>query len=236
MLYLREQAVFITGYPSLDILWKAFTHIQGYGGASSDPFRTPITADMLGWWEFDHYTGLALLLFVLGTAGAALLWRRKPESLPLAAACLGMLILSYGKCYALLYPLPLFHSERVTTRFVSLAFLGLLFLGLRGLENLTTSRARMLARLLCGGVLLVALWDAWAGAQPWLLAKLEASQPFSAYFPELATLHPALVEKAHQARYHAVVLGSGVFSLASLLFLAVWGASPRLRRMLGCGA
>ncbi|MEI8234787.1 MAG: hypothetical protein WCH57_08890 [Verrucomicrobiota bacterium] len=236
LLFLHEQSVFITGYPSLGTLWKAFTHIQGYVDVVYDPSRTPITADMLGWWEFDHYTGLALLLFVVGGAGAALLWGRKTESLPLAAACLGMLVLSYGQCYALLYPLPLFHSERVATRFVSLAFLGLLFVGLRGLENLPAPRARMLARLLCVGVLLAALWDAWAGAQPWLLAKLEASHPFSAYFPELETLRPAIVEKAHQARYHAVVLGSAAFSLGVFLFLAAWGTSPRLRRRLGCGA
>jgi hypothetical protein len=234
LLFLQEKSTFITGYPDLQTLWKAFTHIQGYTTAVYDPLRTPITADMLGWWEFDHYTGAVLLFFVVGTAVATLFRARKqkPEAVPLAAACLGMLVLSYGHCYALLYPLPGFHSERVVTRFISLAFVGLLFVGLRGLEALPTPRAGLLARLLCAGVLLIAAWDAWAGAQPWILAKLEPSHPFSAYFPELETLHPALVEKAHQARYHAAVLGSAAFSLVALLLLTAWGTSPRLRRWL----
>jgi len=165
LLFIHEQSVFITGYPDGATLWKAFTHIQGYVDVVYDPTRLPITADMLGWWEFDHYTGAVLLFFVVVTAGAALLWNRKcqPEAVPLAAACLGMLVLSYGHCYALLYPLPGFHSERVATRFVSLTFLGLLFVGLRGLERFSTPRARLAVRVLCSCVLVVAAWDAWAG-------------------------------------------------------------------------
>ncbi|MDD5350995.1 MAG: hypothetical protein PHQ12_12355 [Chthoniobacteraceae bacterium] len=229
LVFVRERYAFITGYPSLGVLWKAFTQIHGYeGGTVTGPVQTVVTAEMLGWWEFNHYTGLGLLLFVLGAAGVALWNRRPPEARALAAGCLGILVLSYGRCYALLYPLPLFHSERVVTRFVSVAFLGLLFLGLRGLENPPSPRARRLVRLLCIVVLAGAIWDAWAGAQPWILARLEASHPFSAYFPELETLRPAMVEKAHQARYHAVVLASGAFSLASLA-LAVWAALRRPR-------
>jgi hypothetical protein len=234
LLFLNEKTAFLTGYPNLQTLWKAFTQIQGCTPGGYTPLG--ITAEGLGWWEFDHYTGGVLLLFVLGTAGVALLRepKQKPEMIPMAIACLGIFVLSYGHCYAFLHALPGFSTERVATRFISLTFLGLLFLGLRGLERPASPLARRLTRLLCCGVLLVASWDAWAGAQPWHLARLEASHPFSAYFPELETLHPAIVEKPHQARYKAVVLGSGAFSLGALLFLSAWGLSPRLRNRLGC--
>lgn len=228
LLFLKEKANFLTGYPGLLTLWSAFTEIRPYdGGHLTGPVQTAVTADMLGWWEFNHYVGLGLLFFVLGTAAFALWKRRVPETLPLAAGCLGMLILSYGRVYSLLYPLPMFHSERVVTRFVSVAFLGLVYLGLRGLEEPLSARARGWVRALCVLVLAGALWDAWAGAQPWILARLEVSHPFSAYFPELETLRPALAEKAHQARYQAVVLGSAAFSLGIGLWLCFLGWKGR---------
>jgi len=235
MVFMGEKFQFLTGYPSLRILLKSFTEIQGYTPGVQQTI-TVVTADMLGWWEFDHYTGWPLLLFIVLFASVAVcLWHKQAPALgPLAAASLGMAFLSYGTVYSVFYslPLPLFHSERVATRFIAVSFVGLLFVALRGLESQQASKARPLARLFVGLVLAFALHDAWAGAQPWLLARLEPAHAFSWYFPELEKLAPAIVAKDHQTTYQAVVLGSFTLSLLALLPLTALSFSPEMRRRL----
>ena len=218
-LFLKDSGGFLTGYPSLRTLLESFTAIKGY--VPGHPEDGIITASLLGWWEFDHYTGWALLLFVgLGALGALLFWRKDlPFALPVAGASLGMAVLSYGHVYSWIYPIPLFHTERVATRLIALSFAGLLFLALSGLERAQSGRGRLLSRLLCLTVLGFVLHDFWAAAQPWLLFKLEATNPFTYYWPELEKLVPALLPKAHQMGYKTAVIASTLFSL--LCFLAL---------------
>ena len=229
-LFIKGKGDFLTGYPSLRTLLEGFTAIKGYTPGKPGVI---ITANALGWWEFNHYTGWALLLFVMGGALAALvLWRKQiPFARPVAGASLGMAILSYGTLYSWLYPIPFFHTERVATRLIALSFLGLLFLALAGLESRQSRRARLLARVLCVGILGLALHAFWAGAQPWLLFKLEPATPFSYYFPELEKLQPALFLKAHQLWYRTVVFASAAFSLLSFSFLSAL-FFPNARRLL----
>jgi len=231
MVFMPEKFQFLTGYPNLSILLKSFTEIQGYTPDADQTLRT-VTADALKWWEYDHYTGWPVFLFVVILAVLAIcLWRKHaPVVLPLAAASLGMAVLSYGKVYSIFYSLPLFHSERIATRFIAVSFVGLLFVALAGLESQRHVKVRPLARLLVGLVLVFAIHDAWAGAQPWLLAKLEAANAFSWYFPELETLKPAILAKDHQATYRAVVTGSFAISLLAFVPLTALLVSPSLRR------
>ncbi|MCX6967914.1 MAG: hypothetical protein NTZ46_09105 [Verrucomicrobia bacterium] len=232
-LFVPGRGDFLTGYPSLRTLLDAFTVIKGYTpGVPSD---IPLTASQLGWWEFDHYTGWALLLLAVFGALATVIFRRKqtPFALPLVVGSLGMAILSYGTLFAWLYPIPLFHTERVVTRLISLSFTGLLFVAIAGLEGRESKQGRLLARLLCGAALGFAIHDCWAGAQPWLLFKLEAATPFSYYFPGLETLKPTLFLKAHQFWYHTTVIASTAFSFVAFTLLTALCFPNRRRRMEG---
>ncbi len=227
-LFLTGKGDFLTGYPSMRTLLESFTVIKGYVPGS--PSDGPITASLLGWWEFDHYTGWVLLLFV-GVGALAALVSRISFARPIAVATLGMALLSYGQVCSWFYRMPLFHTERVTTRLITLSFLGLLFLALAGLGIWQTRRGQLFSRLVCAVILVFVLLDFWAAAQPWLLFKLEATTPFSYYFPELETWKPALLPKAHQVRYHAVLWGSTAISLFSFAFLSAL-FFPKTRRML----
>jgi len=228
-LFIGEKFDFLTGYPSLRILLNSFTEIKGY--TPGTPTDSPITASLLGWWEFDHYTGWALLLFVVVASVVALVfWRKKlPFAWPIAGASLGMAILSYGTVYSWLYPIPFFHTERIATRLIAPSFLGLLWIALAGIESQQGRRARLVSRLLCAVMLAFVLHDFWAAAQPWLLFKLEAATPFSFYFPELEKLTPALLAKAHQLGYRSAVLGSAALSLLAFVSLSALFVSPGLR-------
>ena len=226
-LFIYEQFSFLSGYPSLGRLLEAFTVIKGY--TRGVPSNLPFTASRLGWWEFNHYTGWALLWFVILGALGTLVFKRKelPFALPVAAASLGMALLAYGNVYGWLYPIPLFQTERVATRLINPSFLGLFFLALCGLESAQGGRARRLGRLLCLGVLACALPDLWAAAQPWMLSNLEPSQPFSYYFPGLENLAPALLPDAHQPGYKSAVIGTTLFSCVCLRVLSrLWRAAP----------
>jgi len=229
-LFMWEKFTFLTGYPSLRILLESFTTIKGYTPGA--PSNIPLTGSQLGWWEFDHYTGWVLLVFVVLTALATLVfWRKQiPFALPIAVASLGTAVLAYGDVYSWLYRMPLFSTERVATRLITLSFLGLLFLALAGLERLQTRRGRLFARLLCVGVLAFAVHDLWAAAQPWLLFKLEASTPFSYYFPELEKLKPTILPKAHQLGYRTAVITSTLFSLLVFAFLSALFVSPGMQQ------
>jgi len=228
-LFIGEQFAFLTGYPSLRVLLNSFTEIKGY--TPGNPADGIITASLLGWWEFDHYTGWALLLFVILAAVVALVfWREKlPFAWPIAVASLGMAVLSYGMVYSWIYPLVFFHTERLSTRFITLSFTGFFLIALAGIESQPGARARLFSRLLCVAVLAFVLHDFWAAAQPWLLFKLEAATPFSYYFPELEKLTPALLVKAHQLGYRTAVLGSVGVSLLAFVSLSALFVSPRLR-------
>ncbi|MEI6562123.1 MAG: hypothetical protein WCO68_08585 [Verrucomicrobiota bacterium] len=228
-LFITEKFAFLSGYPSLRRLLEGFTLIKGY--TMGDPSSPPFTVDLLGWWEFDHYTGWALLLFVVLGALGALIFRRKdlPFALPMAGASLGMALLSYGNVYSWIYPIPLFHTERVATRLIAMSFLGLFFLALTGLERASAGRGRLFSRLLCLGLLAFVLHDFWAAAHPWLLFKLEAATPFSYYFPELEKHVPALLPKAHQLGYKTAVIASTLFSLVCFLVLSALFWRMRLR-------
>jgi len=219
IVFLHERSAFLTGYPSLEMLVRGFTKTQAYR-----PTPRAWGPEILGWWEYDHYVGWAVVVFVVFfTAVILLFWRRQtPFVRPITAASLGMAVLSYGSIYSWVYSLPLviFRSERVSSRFICLSFLGFLWIALTGLERAQRGRFGFAAKFCAVLVLPFALHSAWVHAQLWLLPRLESTTPFSWYYSRLQTLVPAIVATGNERDYQAIVLGSLVFSFLSFLVLS----------------
>jgi hypothetical protein len=118
----RKQA-FVTGYPTLADLVAAFTVIRGPGY----PELISITGPG-HWWEFDFYTGIPALLFLLYFGVGRRERFPDPGWRALAVPVLALTVLSLNYFYAGVtwLPLPLLSGERVSSRFLVLPFVVLL--------------------------------------------------------------------------------------------------------------
>lgn len=128
---------FVGGFPTLSHWWAGLTQVQ--------PFEQPAISTYfghLGWWELDLYIDLSGALFLLvflviplrawvaillssDTAGEALTCQARIARMfdLLRFPLLVFSLLSFSYCYGAIakLPIPLLHSERVSTRFFSVA-------------------------------------------------------------------------------------------------------------------
>jgi hypothetical protein len=127
--YIHGGVMFNSGFPTLTDLLTALTVIRTPLEVASLPNKS------LGWWEVDTYVGLAGLAFLL-YFGVYRTWsnRSRPGGQGAAHLLAPLFLvgfLSIGQVYRLIssVPLPLFDSERISSRFMIVPLVVLVVLG-----------------------------------------------------------------------------------------------------------
>ena len=225
MTYGHVQREFATGFPDLLTLGRAFVSLL-----TVDTPPVPAPDAGFGWWEFDHYVGWAAPAFVL-----VYLFRRAPgapaDAYPRRVLLFGAAVLAVFSLFRLYapiagLPLPLLNAERITTRFISVAFFVALACACtrfdRDATNFSTA-GRLLALALLGYTL-VALGRHSAAWQP---ALLEAAHPPSSYWPDSATMTAHIVGVPREIKYKFVTAAAWVCSTGTFLLSVLWWRRPR---------
>jgi hypothetical protein len=164
------------GYPSVGELLAALTVLRDWrhpnvGGARGT----------LSWWEYDLYIGAVGLLFLVGfgiyrrirSAKEDPARRFKAFDGPMAA----MALLSFGPFYAILADLPLFSSERISSRFLILPVVLLMVFAAVSLQSMLERRkVHPLAWLLMAGGLVQMALACLQHSYRWRLEAIEAIQ------------------------------------------------------------
>jgi hypothetical protein len=218
---------FGTGYPDLLVLARALVTSLNY----DTPFVQTATAS-LGWWEFDHFVGQPALWFALFYAlkPAAI----NPESAdaidrPALLIAAGVLtIFSLSRFYAPIAnaPLPLFNAERVTTRFISVAFIVLLFCACLRF-NREAPRLSSVWQALVLGLLIQTAFELAGHSAAWRPALLEATHGPSSYWENSATMSAHITHFSMETKYKFVVAAS--WCISGLTLLGAFIAWLRLR-------
>jgi hypothetical protein len=180
----------------------------------------------LGWWEFDHFIGLPALAFTLYFS----LKRRPAEYQPSFNRNLLMIgsgvlaVLSLSVFYALIasLPLPLFNTERITTRFISVAFFVAMFCA----SDRFNRDAPLLPRAwqaLALALLAQTLIEFALHSNAWRLSALEAAHPPSSYWENADALRVHLEHYPKEARYKlTVAVAWAVSAIAFLGTIVAW--------------
>ncbi len=166
----RKDQAFISGMPSLAVLWR--------GLVSLVPASAPLAGGRFGQlnsWEYDHYigfVGLAWLLFF----GVWRAWRgaRHPAR-GLLAPLVVMALLSLGDLYAPwnALPIPLLSAERVSSRLLLLPLLFLALLSASRMQEWLDERPGRPRRALGAVVALALAASLLAHSRLWRLESIE---------------------------------------------------------------
>ncbi len=125
---------FLGGYRTPLQILKAFVKII----LPADALDQAKTGAVLGWWEFDIYTGIAGLSVLAAAALCWLILRDRKLGFPQLLCPIAVLsFFSVRNCYQVMrfFRIPLFSSERVSSRFLILPFVFILFIGLAALQR-----------------------------------------------------------------------------------------------------
>jgi len=217
---------FGTGYPDLLLLWRAFVSPLIY----DTPFVQTSTA-ALGWWEFDHFVGLPAVLFVLWFALKPLNIASDNDDVDYSALLVAagtLAIFSLSRFYAPIAnaPLPLFNAERVSTRFISVAFVVLLFCAAQRFNRYAT-RLSAGWQALAVGLLFQTGIELAGHSAAWRPALLEATHGPSTYWENSATMSAHIAHFAMESKYKLVVAAS--WAISGLTLFSAFIAWLRLR-------
>lgn len=125
---------FLGGYRTPIQIIKAFVKII----SPADSLNQAKTGAVLGWWEFDIYTGIAGLIVLVIAAISWLLLRNYTLGFPSLVCPIAVLsIFSIRSAYMLMrfFRIPLFSGERVSSRFLFLPFLFIMIAGSAALQQ-----------------------------------------------------------------------------------------------------
>jgi hypothetical protein len=217
---------FGTGFPDFVVMMQALAMRLPY---DAPWVKTPWID--LGWWEFNHFVGLPALVFTLYFA----LKPRPADYQPgfnrnLLMIGSGVLaVLSLSVFYALIasLPLPLFNSERITTRFISVAFFVAIFCA-SDRFNREASHLPRAWQALALALLLQTLIEFALHSNAWRLGALEAVHPPSSYWPNADTLRVHLDHYPKETRYKLTVAVAWAVSAIAFVgtLVAWWRARP----------
>ncbi len=174
----------------------------------------------LGFWEFDLYVGIAGFFFLLLAAAAWLVPQFKGRRFsPWLSPILFLAFFSIYKFYLPLYnlPIPILNSERVTSRFIIMPLLALLFIALPAVQerlNRWVKNWRYKTILL-----ILAAWlgyDLLRHTLAWQVTEAAKAFPFTAVDLSIKTVanHP-------DPAYTNLILIGGIASLLTALFLII---------------
>lgn len=170
---------FLGGYRTPIQMLNAFIRII----RPEDSLNQAKTGAVLGWWEFDIYTGITGLL-LLGLALAAwLLVRERKLGFPALICPITVLSLfSIRNIYMLMrfFRIPLFSGERVSSRFLLLPFVFLLIAGICALQTflMKKSYGNWVCILLTVGIIPVFL-ELWMHLNSWKVTEAVKGFPYT---------------------------------------------------------
>ena len=162
LLYGRYGASYITGYPTLFVLWDSLVHIANPTGGGIITF--PPGIEGVSPWEMTSFIGLFGTGFTIyfGLIQGTLSSKSPFQKLFLPIG--GMLVLSIGQFfgYLRLLPIPLIQGERVGTRIISVVLAFLFIIGAerlqRWLELRNIKNISHIGLLLAFGIAMMELW------------------------------------------------------------------------------
>ena len=170
---------FLGGYRTPVQILNAFVKII----APADSLNQEKTGAVLGWWEFDIYTGIAGLLVIGLGVIAWLLLRKQDLGFPTLLCPIAVLSLfSVRNIYGLMrfFRIPLFSGERVSSRFLILPFFFILVLGMTALQRFTAARSfsKPVSALLTAG-LVPAAASLWRHLNIWKVTEAFKGFPYT---------------------------------------------------------
>lgn len=215
---------FLTGFPTLLHLLEGLVVPHSL---ASPVLREPHLSIAIGWWELSHFVGLLPLAFIVWH-GILARWdnahRYLPElDLPIAVVT----VLSIGVVYwpVTLLPLPIFNSQRVTSRFFILPLLFLTMLAAVDHSRGGTGRWRVTGWMAALGLML-ALGDIGRHAAGWRVPRADRLLPVKPYYEEY---NAARIIDWDEPRYELAVQAGLVLSALSLMAVLALLAVPRWR-------
>lgn len=207
--------VFLTGFPSLADLFYGLVKLV-------PPAYAPKTEwTSIGWWELEFFIGL-LGLAVLLVFGVYLPLRNRSKEGVFFAPIFVVTLLSIGKIYLAIFsiPLPLFDSERVTTRFFSVPLAFLAILAAIHLQRFLESQKPFSLRqtLFSLGLLLVMAHDFMQHTRLWRVTNLHG------LFPSVVVDVHSRVSNYPDPAYTNALLVGAVVSILGLVagLVLVW--------------
>lgn len=183
---------FMSGYPNLAVFWQSLTSVQN----ASVYINTPAVYMQTGFWEFDLYIGYIGLAFMLFFGGWMWIrrFRHDRRYLPLLLPIIVLAILSTNGVFKTLHDtgFVLFAGERVSSRWLILPFLFMLFVAVIELQRwiertplLALGRIALIELVIANGI------ELGLNLQAWTVAKS------STYFPALV-LDPSTWQVANR--------------------------------------
>jgi hypothetical protein len=208
---------FLSGFPTVGDLFNGLVTLIEPARALDT--RTALTP-LLGWYEFDHYTGWIGFFFVV-CFGVYFWLKKNPPGSPyllLALPMTGMTFLSIGRLYKPVFVLgiPMLTGERVTSRFLIVPLVFLFILGANYFQRWLENRhpgAGLQALML--GLMLVLANDLLQHMELWKVDQLES------IFPPAPALNPGLwvVTNHPDPAYFLALTVGAVISLLALGFV-----------------
>ncbi len=218
---------FLFGFTTVGDVFSGLTNLK-IPGFNEIVIRGSVNP--LGYWELDHYIGMVGLAVVL--IFGVLPWFRSGASrhryhalwLPIST----LAIASVGQVYQLVHTLniPMFSSQRVSSRFLFLPLAMLIFLAaIRLQEYFGSQRASDWVRLVELAVVGLAAQDLWQHFKAWRVTNM--GKVFS---PQPLDLSLYYVANHPDPPYITALIVGLVITLVTFLFLIVMGLRERARR------
>ena len=170
---------FLGGYRTPVQILNAFIKII----QPADSLNQAKTGAVLGWWEFDIYTGITGLLMIALALTAWLLMRKRQLGFPSLICPVAVLSLfSIRNLYMLMrfFRIPLFSGERVSSRFLLLPFIFFLIAGIAALQTFLQGKpyAKWGYILMTVGIVPVSL-EQWKHLDTWKVTEAVKGFPYT---------------------------------------------------------
>ncbi len=170
---------FLGGYRTPVQILNAFIRVI----RPEDSLNQAKTGAVLGWWEFDIYTGLSGLLLIGLSLAAWLLVRKGKFGFPsLICPVAALSLFSIRSVYMIMrfFRIPLFSGERVSSRFLLLPFVFILIAGVAALQTFLSGKAygKWVDLLLTAGIIPVCL-ELWRHLNIWKVTEAVKGFPYT---------------------------------------------------------
>ena len=212
---------FLGGYRTPVQLVNAFVKII----VPADSLNQAKTGAVLGWWEFDIYTGFAgLALIGLGLLTWALLRNRDLGFPALLCPVAVLSIFSIRNVYMIMrfFRIPLFSGERVSSRFLLLPFLFILITGICALQRFIREKQFSAAGNILFTLLLVpAVFELWKHLNTWKVTEAVKGFPYT--YTDLSIK----VVANHPDRPYTTALLAGLIITLLTAVVLILRATPR---------
>ncbi len=208
---------FLGGYSSVTEIFQAMAIMKS--PAEGQPAPTISNIQLLGWWEFSMYVGGIAVVFLLYFGIISWLRNRQkyPQFTGLILPVVVLFAFSIGNIFSYVnrLPVPLFNSERVSSRMIIVPFVVILFMAAIYFQDWWKSTlSNALLKVSSLVLMAVALYDVWIQGLSWRVASAVKA------FPPVPVDLSLQVVGNHVDPPYFLLLGTGAFiTLITAAFL-----------------